>query len=206
MALPHPGHLHGQCRDCIQHFLKFKRASRFGNDAIDGLELALACRRRIAVDDSSVQIGRRRISLNLTFRFTNRGNDGFLKCNQLFDDIMAIKDCFLDHKLRKLIRASFHHQNRIPRSCNDQVQLAFWGIENYRRFLEEFPEYFGSKAVLVSESGQEKLIGFFLARSIYDNLEILKIGKGPVATDIGKHAKMSIVKRRRVDSSGDAVQ
>jgi ribosomal-protein-alanine acetyltransferase len=61
----------------------------------------------------------------------------------------------------------------------DQVQLAFWGLENYRRFLEEFPEYFGSKAVLLSDSGQEKLIGFFLARSIYDNLEILKIGVFP---------------------------
>ena len=61
----------------------------------------------------------------------------------------------------------------------DQVQLAFWGIENYRRFLEEFPEYFGCKAVLAPESGQEMLIGFFLARSIYDNLEILKIGVFP---------------------------
>jgi ribosomal-protein-alanine N-acetyltransferase len=61
----------------------------------------------------------------------------------------------------------------------DQVQLAFWGQENYRRFLEEFPQYFGSKAVLISDSGQERLIGFFLARSIYDNLEILKLGVFP---------------------------
>jgi [ribosomal protein S18]-alanine N-acetyltransferase len=61
----------------------------------------------------------------------------------------------------------------------DQVQLAFWGLDNYRRFLEEFPEYFGSKAVLLSDSGQEQLIGFFLARSIYDSLEILKLGVFP---------------------------
>jgi ribosomal-protein-alanine N-acetyltransferase len=61
----------------------------------------------------------------------------------------------------------------------DEVQLAYWGLENYRRFLEEFPEYFGSKAVLISDSGKESLIGFFLARSIYDNLEILKLGVFP---------------------------
>jgi ribosomal-protein-alanine N-acetyltransferase len=71
----------------------------------------------------------------------------------------------------------------------EQVQLAFWGIENYRRFLEEFPEYFGCKAILVPESGQERLIGFFLARSIYDNLEILKIGvfPGSQRQGIGTH-------------------
>ncbi len=61
----------------------------------------------------------------------------------------------------------------------DQVKLAFWGNDNYRRFLEEYPEYFGGKAVLISDSGEEKLIGFFLARSIYDNLEILKLGVFP---------------------------
>jgi len=61
----------------------------------------------------------------------------------------------------------------------DQVKLAFWGEDNYRRFLEEFPEYFGCKAVLISNSGEQKLVGFFLARSIYDNLEILKLGVSP---------------------------
>jgi [ribosomal protein S18]-alanine N-acetyltransferase len=61
----------------------------------------------------------------------------------------------------------------------EQVQLAFWGLENYRRFLEEFPEYFGCKAVSISESSEERLVGFFLARSIYDNLEILKLGVFP---------------------------
>ena len=61
----------------------------------------------------------------------------------------------------------------------DQVQLAFWGTENYRRFLEELPEYFGCKAVLISDNGQEKLIGFFLARTLYENLEILKLGVFP---------------------------
>jgi [ribosomal protein S18]-alanine N-acetyltransferase len=61
----------------------------------------------------------------------------------------------------------------------DQVKLTFWGNDNYRRFLEEYPEYFGCKAVLTPDSGEEMLIGFFLARSIYDNLEILKLGVFP---------------------------
>ena len=61
----------------------------------------------------------------------------------------------------------------------DQVKLAFWGMDNYRRFLEEYPEYFGTKAVLSFDSGRETLVGFFLARSIYDNLEILKLGVSP---------------------------
>jgi [ribosomal protein S18]-alanine N-acetyltransferase len=61
----------------------------------------------------------------------------------------------------------------------DKVQLAFWGTENYRRFLEEFPDYFGCKAVLAPDSGQNVLIGFFLARSLYENLEILKLGVFP---------------------------
>jgi ribosomal-protein-alanine acetyltransferase len=61
----------------------------------------------------------------------------------------------------------------------DQVKLAFWGNENYRRFLEEYPEYFGCKAVWDSDSGEASLVGFFLARSICDNLEILKIGVFP---------------------------
>ncbi len=61
----------------------------------------------------------------------------------------------------------------------DQVQLAFWGKDNYRRFLEEYPEYFGCKAVLNADHSREMLVGFFLARSIYDNLEILKLGVSP---------------------------
>jgi [ribosomal protein S18]-alanine N-acetyltransferase len=64
-------------------------------------------------------------------------------------------------------------------SLEDEVKLNFWGQENYRRFLEEFPEYFGCKAVLLSESSHEQLIGFCLARSLYDNLEILKLGVFP---------------------------
>jgi ribosomal-protein-alanine acetyltransferase len=61
----------------------------------------------------------------------------------------------------------------------DQVRLAFWGNENYRRFLEEFPEYFGCKAVLISGERRESLVGFFLARSICYNLEILKLAVFP---------------------------
>jgi ribosomal-protein-alanine acetyltransferase len=61
----------------------------------------------------------------------------------------------------------------------EQVQLAFWGTENYQRFLSELPEYFGCKAVMVSDFGGESFVGFFLARSIYENLEILKLGVVP---------------------------
>lgn len=61
----------------------------------------------------------------------------------------------------------------------EQTQLSFWGVDNYRRFLEELPEYFGSKAVLLSGDGKETLIGFFLARSIFENLELLKLGVAP---------------------------
>ena len=61
----------------------------------------------------------------------------------------------------------------------DQAKLAFWGQENYQRFLEEFPEYFGGKAVLTFEAGREEIVGFFLARSMYDNLEILKLAVFP---------------------------
>jgi ribosomal-protein-alanine acetyltransferase len=59
------------------------------------------------------------------------------------------------------------------------VRLSFWGNDNYRRFLEECREYFGFKAVPQTVSGEEKLAGFFLARSIYENMEILKIGVSP---------------------------
>jgi ribosomal-protein-alanine acetyltransferase len=61
----------------------------------------------------------------------------------------------------------------------DQVKLAFWGLDNYRRFLEEYPEYFGCKAVIAMQPDQQVLVGFFLARSIYDSLEILKLGVFP---------------------------
>jgi [ribosomal protein S18]-alanine N-acetyltransferase len=64
-------------------------------------------------------------------------------------------------------------------SLEDEVKLNFWGKENYRRFLEEYPEYFGCKAVLLSDYGHEQLIGFCLARALFENLEILKLGVFP---------------------------
>jgi ribosomal-protein-alanine N-acetyltransferase len=57
--------------------------------------------------------------------------------------------------------------------------LTFWGRENYSRFLREFPEYFGSKAVVFSGSVHGDFAGFLLARSIFENLEILKVGVSP---------------------------
>ncbi len=61
----------------------------------------------------------------------------------------------------------------------DQVKLAFWGSDNYQRFLTEYPEYFGCKAVQISDIDVEIIVGFFLARSIYDDLEILKLAVFP---------------------------
>jgi len=58
----------------------------------------------------------------------------------------------------------------------EEIHLSFWGKENYRRFLEDFPEYFGSRAAIVTNSGSSKLLGFYLARSLFENLEILKVG------------------------------
>lgn len=61
----------------------------------------------------------------------------------------------------------------------DLVQLSFWGEDNYRRFLDELPEYFGCKAVTIVDSNRDRLIGFLLARSIYESLEVLKLGVFP---------------------------
>ena len=58
----------------------------------------------------------------------------------------------------------------------DETHLSFWGVENYRRFLQEFPEYFGCKSVLIKEGALRQLVGFYLARSLFENLEILKVG------------------------------
>jgi [ribosomal protein S18]-alanine N-acetyltransferase len=58
----------------------------------------------------------------------------------------------------------------------NETQLAFWGNDNYRRFLEEYPEYFGCKAVMSTQELKRALVGFFLARSLFENLEILKVG------------------------------
>jgi ribosomal-protein-alanine acetyltransferase len=65
------------------------------------------------------------------------------------------------------------------KSLEDMVQLSFWGEDNYRRFLDELPEYFGCKAVTIVAGTTDKLIGFLLARSIYESLEVLKLGVFP---------------------------
>ncbi len=60
-----------------------------------------------------------------------------------------------------------------------ETRLSFWGVENYRRFLEEFPEYFGCKVVAVVDRGRKQMAGFILARSLFETLEILKVGVFP---------------------------
>ncbi len=59
------------------------------------------------------------------------------------------------------------------------TRLAFWGAENYRKFLEECPEYFGIKAVLQYDIHFGRLAGFVLSRSLFENLEVLKLGVHP---------------------------
>lgn len=60
-----------------------------------------------------------------------------------------------------------------------RTNLSYWGEENYRKFLEEYPEYFGCKVVVVTGTGRWSLAGFLLARSLFENLEILKVGVFP---------------------------
>jgi len=60
----------------------------------------------------------------------------------------------------------------------EETNLSFWGRENYRKFLEEFPEYFGCK-VTVWHQEEYRLAGFLLARSLFENLEVLKVGVFP---------------------------
>jgi ribosomal protein S18 acetylase RimI-like enzyme len=61
----------------------------------------------------------------------------------------------------------------------DAIRLAFWGHDNYRKFLMEYPEYFGCKAVVRGDGVAGRLGGFLLARSLFENLEILKLGVLP---------------------------
>jgi len=62
-------------------------------------------------------------------------------------------------------------------SLERQTGLAWWGAEHYRKFLDQ-PEYFGKKAA-AANPGPARLVGFFLARAILENLELLKIGVYP---------------------------
>jgi [ribosomal protein S18]-alanine N-acetyltransferase len=59
------------------------------------------------------------------------------------------------------------------------TNLAYWGADNYKRFLEEFPEYFGCKVTQLENGSKPVLAAFVLARSLFENLEILKLGVFP---------------------------
>jgi ribosomal-protein-alanine N-acetyltransferase len=60
----------------------------------------------------------------------------------------------------------------------ETTRLSFWGEENYRKFLEDYPEYFGRK-VTAFELWHHRVAGFLLARTLFENLEILKVGVLP---------------------------
>jgi len=68
-------------------------------------------------------------------------------------------------------------------SLEDAVGLPFWGLDNYRRFLEEFPGYFGY--CLISEAAEKHLDGFSLARAAFEDMELLKIGVAPEFRRLG---------------------
>ena len=80
-----------------------------------------------------------------------------------------------DYFLARLTADDVHYLKPLE----DMVHLSFWGADNYRRFLNELPEYFGCKAVAILSNGRNSLIGFALARSLYESLEILKLGVFP---------------------------
>ena len=68
-------------------------------------------------------------------------------------------------------------------SLENAASLPFWGIDNYRRFLEEFSEYFGFCMILEVE--EKRLTGFSLARAAFEDLELLKIGVAPEFQRLG---------------------
>jgi [ribosomal protein S18]-alanine N-acetyltransferase len=84
----------------------------------------------------------------------------------------------------------------------ESTKLSFWGEENYRKFLAEFPEYFGFKVVVLTEENSWRMVGFFLARALFENLEILKVGVSPdrqrcgLATQLMEAAYAEGIRRR----------
>jgi ribosomal-protein-alanine N-acetyltransferase len=68
------------------------------------------------------------------------------------------------------------------------TQLPFWGEIHYNRFLGQ-EEYFGCKAIL-ADADAPIMVGFFLARSILENLELLKIGVHPEYQNAGIGARL----------------
>lgn len=68
-------------------------------------------------------------------------------------------------------------------ALEDVSGLPFWGADNYLRFLEEFSEYFGF--CVIHEDAEKRLSGFSLARSTFEDMELLKIGIAPEFQRIG---------------------
>ncbi len=79
--------------------------------------------------------------------------------------------------------------------------LNFWGELQYRRFLAELPEYFGCKITAIGNPSSNYTAGFFLARAVYETLEILKIGVLPelqnrgIGTELMKAAYAEGIRR-----------
>jgi ribosomal-protein-alanine N-acetyltransferase len=74
-------------------------------------------------------------------------------------------------------------------TLEELIHLCFWGAENYRRFLGQ-PEYFSQKAVIILAPGMTKMVGFFMARGVLENLELLKIGIYPEYQNLGIGTKL----------------
>ena len=76
------------------------------------------------------------------------------------------------------------------RPLETAINLSFWGEDNYRRFLEEFDEYFGCKLSWRLDEDVWDMAGFSLARAICGDLELLKIGVLPPFQHQGLGARL----------------
>ncbi len=94
-------------------------------------------------------------------------------------------------KLASLIQITALTTQDIPhlQPLEEATHLCFWGAEHYRRFLEQ-PEYFSRKAVVTVAPGTTRLVGYFLARAVLENLELLKIGVYPEYQNQGIGARL----------------
>ncbi len=57
--------------------------------------------------------------------------------------------------------------------------LSFWGREAYRQVIEDLPEYYGRKLLIGGTGSEGILAGFLLARILFEDMEILKVGVLP---------------------------
>ncbi len=65
------------------------------------------------------------------------------------------------------------------KKLEDETAMEFWGEANYRRFLEQSPEYYGWKVIVEADRRGAQLAGFLLARAVHQDLDVLKLAVKP---------------------------